>query len=117
MLLHTNCPGQFSSCDELVYLLGGFTWGFGLKSIFFSSVIFFFLPARAFYWWKWFALVAIPIGVWDIITTKFGSGLFSSPDIASNIDGEIFLGISIFIAVIATIYDFFEKRKANPKTK
>jgi hypothetical protein len=94
---------------------GGFNFGFGLKAVIITSIIFLFLSARAFRWWKWFALVAIPIGVWDIITTKSGNYFPGSPDVASNIDGEIFLGISILIAIIATIYDFFEKRKKGNK--
>jgi len=119
LLQNTNCPAVFSGCDEYLYLLGAFTWGFFLKSVLVSTLLIFFFSPRAFVLWGCFALVAIPYFIWDITTTKFGSGfgLSFSPEDVSNFDGMIFLGISIFIAIVATVYDFVKKRKGDTKAK
>ena len=93
---------------------GGFFSGFFLKAIITSSFLLLFFPERAFKWWRWFALFAIPYAIWDIATTKTDSGLFllgSSPQLTSDIDGALFLGATILIAIATIVYNHFKLRK------
>ncbi|MFA5831660.1 MAG: hypothetical protein WC878_07590 [Candidatus Paceibacterota bacterium] len=118
ILRTTTCPAQFdTACEHYTDVLFAFDSGFFLKSLILSSILLFFLPARAFNWWRWFALIAIPVGIWDIATTKFGSGMpVGSPYDASNIDGDLFLGATIIIAFLATLHTLIlrhAEKKAN----
>jgi hypothetical protein len=94
---------------------GGFNEGYFLKAVLVGSLLLLFFPERAFKWWRWFAVFAVPYVVWDIATTEtHGSGLFAglgqSPQLSSTIDGGLFLLASLLLALSATIYNHFKLR-------
>lgn len=113
VLLHTTCPKQFDvACEHYTDVLAAFTWDFFFKSILYSSALFFFLPARAFNWWRWFALIAIPLCVWNVVTTESTSSFLMSwsPQYASDLYGYLFFGASVMIAIAAVLYDLIKSR-------
>ena len=107
----TDCLSSDLACSHLLSVLGAFAWDLFLKSVVATALVLMFLPERVYKWWGWFALIAIPYAVLDIVTTKTNISGFlggSSPRTTSDHDGVFFTSLSVSI-VIAAI--FFEKIK------
>ena len=108
VLQKTNCLQYDFSCDNFTNILAVFTWGYFIKSIFLTSLVLFVFPERAFKWWKWFAIVSIPLLTWWIIPP---GGYFFGRQAADKISALLFFGVSLLIAVSAAIYNYFKVRK------
>jgi len=120
LLQKLNCAHSDMSCSHLLDIYAAFTWDFFLKAIIVSSFLLLFFSKRAFKWWRWFALVAIPYAVWDIATTKTDYGWFlsgSSPQLTSDIDGALFLVATLLIAITVITYGYFKNRRENKKSE
>lgn len=77
-----------------------FHHGFLLKSVIISALILMLLPERAFRWWRWFAVVAIPLFAWSL-TKQLPA---YSDAIELNIEGEVFLSLSIVLATLSLLF-------------
>ena len=107
----TNCLPSDLACSHLLSVLAAFAWDLLLKSVIVTALVLMFFPERVYKWWRWFALIAIPYAVWDIITTKTNISDFlggSSPRTTSDHDGVFFASLSVSIVIAAM---FFEKIK------
>ena len=86
--------------------------GFFLKSIIITSILLMLFPERAFKWWRWFAMFAVPLVLYGLNGPSSSGSLFSQ-QVMSDFLGYIFLGISLLIAITATAFDFIKKRRIS----
>jgi len=121
-VLYKNSLGIDLSCDSSKYETGNliqeclnkveilhiFYFGYFIKSILLVSVFLLFLPERAFKWWRWFAIVSIPLLAWWIINASGDLFGHQGTDKASAF---FFLVFSLLIAIVATIVNYFKLRK------
>ncbi len=97
-----DCTQGTISCNDYINILDGFVRAPFIPSLIFTSLLFLFFSERTFKWWRWFAIVIIPILTWWIMTEDselFGHGT------ASYFSGIFFLVISVLIATSAAIYN------------
>ena len=108
VLQTTNCLPSDLACSHLLSVLTAFVWDLLLKSVIVIAMVLMFLPERVYKWWRWFALIAIPYAVWDIIATKTNVSDFlggSSPRTTSDHDGVFFASLSMSIVIAAMFFD------------
>ena len=101
------CAQGTISCNNYISTLDGFVRGPFIPSVIITALILLFFPERTFKWWRWFALVSIPILVWWIISAD---GEFFGHRATSLISGIFFGSISILIAISFTIYNHLKLR-------
>jgi hypothetical protein len=81
-------------------VFGDLYHSFFLKSIIITTIILMFLPERAFKWWRWFAVVAIPFLMWSF--TKQPPAY--SDAIKINFEGEAFLSLSTALITFSLLF-------------
>lgn len=107
-----DCTQGTISCNDYINILDAFVRAPFIPSLIFTSFLFLFFSERAFKWWRWFAIVIIPILTWWIMTEDselFGHGT------ASYFSGMFFLVISTLIAISSAIYNHFKLRSVTEK--
>ncbi len=106
ILQKINCINADIACGQRLSMLAAFTWDFFPKAIILSTLLIMCFPERVFRWWRWFALVAMPYAVWDILNTKMNiDGFFggTSPRITGDHDGVFFLSFSVVVATMSVL--------------
>lgn len=110
VISHCGADTAFLSNCSLLWskvIDGGFHSGFFLKAVVVASVLLMLLPERVYKYWKWFALISVPLAVWDIATTKTTLNMVgSSPQSTSNIDSLFFLAMSTSVALMAVFLGY-----------
>jgi hypothetical protein len=102
-----DCAQGTISCNNYINILDGFVRGPFILSVIISALFLLFFPERAFKWWRWFAIISIPILVWWI-TTSIGE--FFGPQSASLFSGVFFAVMTILIAISAAAYNHLKLR-------
>ncbi len=107
-----DCTQGTISCNDYINTLDALCRPPFILFLFFTPFLFLFFSERAFKWWKWFAIIIIPILTWWIMTEDselFGHGT------ASYFSGIFFLVISTLIAISSAIYNHFKLRSVTGK--
>ena len=102
-----NCDFGTLGCMDKVEIFDAFYSGFFLKLIILSAFLLLFFPERAFKWWRWFALIAVPLLSWWIIVED---AEYFGHRTASNFSGIGFFAVSLLISLSASVFDFIKKR-------
>jgi hypothetical protein len=100
-----DCIQGTIACNNYINTLDGFVRAPFIPSVILSSFFLLFFNERAFKWWKWFAVIGIPILVWWITTAV---GEFFGHQAASLFSGVFFATVTILIAFSATAYNYFK---------
>jgi hypothetical protein len=102
-----SCGHNDASCMNNVAIVNTLYWGYFIKSILITSLILLFFPERAFKWWRWFAIVSIPLFTWWMIPP---GGDFFGRQAVDKVSAFLFLVVSILIAISATTYNYLKLR-------
>jgi hypothetical protein len=106
--LYVWCADKDVVCMQNMESLDAFYSGLFLKSIIVVAFLLLFFPERAFKWWRWFALVAIPFLGWWIFAQEGGFfGVFDQLA-ASKVSGYFFFVASFLIAISASFYNYLK---------
>jgi hypothetical protein len=108
ILRNTTCPASFDAgCENYTDILFAFDAGYFIKTILVVSLSLLFFPERAFKWWRWFAIISIPLLAWWMIPP---GGDFFGRQAVDKVSALFFIVGSILIALAAIIYNHLKFR-------
>lgn len=105
-----SCVQGTISCNNYINTLDGFVRAPFILSVVVSAIFLMFFSERAFRWWRWFAIISVPTLAWWITTAV---GEIFGHSVASLFSGVFFAVGTIFIAISASIYNYFKIRKTK----